>query len=63
MTRGRLRLVVKARKALPKAFIWEILLADEKGGNSVKLTSEPHCWPTMEAAYVAGTQVLAQYKS
>lgn len=55
--------MVKARKALPKAFIWEILQADEKGGNSVRRSSEPDCWSTMEAAYVAGTKFLAQYKS
>ena len=58
----RLRLVVKARKALPKMFIWEIVQDDGKGNTTLQRTSE-RAWETMEAAYTAGTEFLAHYKT
>ena len=54
----RPRIVVEARKALPRAFIWKIIVTDPKGAVSLKVSSEPQSWPTMEAAYIEGSKAL-----
>ena len=58
----RLRLIVKARKALPKMFIWEIVQDDGKGNTTLQKTSD-RAFETMEAAYTAGTDFMNHYKS
>lgn len=57
MPMERLRLIVKARKELPKKFIWQIIQDDGKGGSIVVQTS-PTPYETMETAYDKGKPVL-----
>lgn len=57
----RKRLVVRARDALPKAFIWEIVMPPIEGvTRRVLASSLPNVYKTMEAAYEAGRRAMQE---
>lgn len=58
----RLRLIVKARRELPKKFIWEIIQEDGTGRTSV-VQSSPNPYDTMETAYDHGRPVLTALRA